>query len=56
MFQTQIIVPIECYILFSGALVHCGSKTFIQNGGEIPSCVKSLFTSMENSYDAQICE
>lgn len=40
--KPEIIDPIGCYIIFSGSLVHCGSKMCIRTKEEIPSSVNCL--------------
>ena len=55
-FKSEIIIPIGCYIVFSGLLVHGGSKTFVQSKGEYPSCIRLFFTIAKNNFNINICE
>ena len=54
--KSKIIIPIGCYIVFSGSLVNVGSKTFVQSKGEYPSCIILFFTIPQNSYNIDVCE
>ena len=42
--KSEIIIPVGCHIVFSGSLVHAGSKSFVQEKGEYPSCIRLFFT------------
>ena len=55
-FKSEIIIPIGCYIVFSGLLVHGGSKTCVQSKGEYPFCIRLFFTIAENNFNINICE
>ena len=48
--KSEIIIPVGCYIVFSGSFVHGGSNSFVQDKGEYPSCIRLFFTIAENNY------
>ena len=54
--KSEIIIPVECYIVFSISLVHGGSKYSVQNKGKYPSCIRLFFTIVENKYKHDDCE
>ena len=54
--KSEIIIPVGCYIVFSGSLVHAGSKYFVQEKGEYPSCIRLFFTIAEKKYNHDVCE
>ena len=43
-------------LVFSGALVHGGSKYFVQEKVEYQSCIRLFFTIAENKYNHDVCE
>ena len=47
--KSEIIIPVGCFIVFSGSLVHGGSKYFVQEKGEYPSCIRLFFTIAEKN-------
>ena len=54
--KSEIIIPIGCYIVLSGSLVHGGSIFFVQTKGECSSCIRLFITIAENSYNINVCE
>ena len=54
--KSEIIIPIGCYIAFSGSLVHAGSKSFVQEKGECPSFIRLFFTIADKKYNHDVCE
>ena len=56
MFQSEIIIPVGYYILFSGSLVHGGSKSFVQNKEKYPNYIILFFIIAENKYKHDVCE
>ena len=50
MFQSEIIIPVGYYILFSCSLVHGGSKSFVQSKEKYPNYIILFFIIAENKY------
>ena len=54
--KSEIMMPVGCYIVFKGSLVHGGSKSFVKEKGEYPFCIRLFFTIAEKIYNHDVCE
>ena len=54
--KSETIIPIGCYIVSSGSLVHDGSKTLVETKGEYLYCIILFFTIAEKSFNINACE